>query len=114
MRAGYVPYTSFGDVDETNSTLRYIPVMIGRLLLSLRKAADTSEAGWSLTTSHTSNSPERRRRTSIRRYEMQFARISDGDAGPPTEENIPLAIVSSTEHIPVSGNPRTQIAAAIP
>lgn len=43
-----MPLSILGDSHDSNSTHSYLPVMINRLILSLKKAADTSEAGWSL------------------------------------------------------------------
>ena len=73
-----------------NSTHRYLPIMIGRLMLSLKRAADTTEVGWSLTgMTHTSNSwgGTQKRSNSVR-----FAPASDEDTVLPTED-IPLAVV---------------------
>ena len=41
---------------ESDPRLRYIPVMIARLMLSLKKAGDSQEHGWSLVVSTTHNS----------------------------------------------------------
>jgi len=67
--------------------------MIGRLMLSLKKAADTSEVGWSLTgATHTSYLGGR---TPKRSNSVRFAPLSDEDTVLPTEEDIPLAVVPS-------------------
>jgi len=66
--------------------------MIGRLMLSLKKAADTSEAGWSLT--GTTQAPNPGDRTPKRSNGARFAQLSDEDTVLPTEEDIPLTVVS--------------------
>lgn len=65
---------------KTNSAYRYLPVMINRLILSLKKAADTSEAGWSSRgISHASKRP----------HDLEFAQIPDEDTLSFTEEDAP-------------------------
>ena len=112
MRAGHVRYISLGDADGSNFTLRYLPMMVGRLLLSIRKAAalDTSKGGWLLTS--ISNTSHPGHRTSRRPHEMQFAQplTSDGGTELSAEEDIPLTAVSSTGPILVSENAHTSSA----
>ena len=84
-----------------NSTLRYLPMMVGRLMLSLRKAADKPDVGWSLASTTHASDGGHPRYTMTRPHEMQFAPISEG-TGLPTEEDISLATISSTKPIPVS------------
>ena len=75
-----------------NSTHRYLPTMIGRMMLSLKKATGT-EAGWSLAGTIQTLNPEGR--PPGRPHSMQFAPMSDEDAALSTEEAIPLETVSS-------------------
>ena len=85
-----------GDTHQSRSAHSYLPVMIGRLMLSLKKAVDTSEVEWSLTgTTHTSNPRER---TLKRLRGMQFAPVSDEGVASPAEADIPLATVLSPIH----------------
>ena len=65
--------------------------MIGRLMLSLRRAAAASGVGWSLT--GTTRTPNPGGRTPKRSNSVQFAPLSDEDSALPTEEAIPLAVV---------------------
>ena len=62
--------------------------MIGRLILSLKKAADPS-AGWSVASNTYASKHS---------CDIQFAPISDEGTGLPTEEGIPLGIIPS--HVP--------------
>jgi len=73
-------------------TFVYLPTMVSRLMLSLRKAADTSEseAAWSLTSVSRTSSSGRRRWTTRRSDEMVFAPILNEGAIMPTEGDIPL------------------------
>ena len=93
MRADHIRWTSYGDAHESNSTHRYLPVMIGRLMLSLKKAADNSKVGWSLTCMTRPSSPGAY--TWKRSYRVQFAAMYDEDAVSPTDGDIPLAAVLS-------------------
>ena len=61
---------------EGNSTHRFLPIMIGRLMLSLRKAADPSNTAWSLT--NTTSPSNRERPTSEFSRSVQFAPRSEG------------------------------------
>lgn len=86
-------------------------MMVGRLILSLRKAADEPEVGWSLASTTRASNLEHPSYITTQPHEVQFAPISE-DAGLPTEEDISLATVSSTKPIPVSEN--AQMASAVP
>lgn len=96
---------SSGDADKSNSTLRYLPVMINRLLLSLRKAADTPGPELSLANVTNTSDPEHT-------HEMQFVQTSGESTVLPTEEDIPLATVSSTN--PISSSGSVQVVCVIP
>jgi len=73
----------------------YLPIMIGRLMLSLKKAAGSSQAGeWSLTSVTHSSNPDN----------TSFAPTPDRGPALPTEENVPLTTVSPAMHVPVSGS----------
>lgn len=81
----------FGDAYESNSICRYLPIMISRLMLSLKKAADTSRVRWSLgSVTHISNP---KGYTPKRSNGIQFAPISDGETALPVGEGIPLGTV---------------------
>jgi len=69
----------------------YLPIMIGRLLLSLRKAADPSNPEWSLATITLTNPGGYISRSS----RIQFASRFDQDSEPPTDGDIPLRVVPS-------------------
>jgi len=71
----------------------YLPVMIGRLMLSLKKAADNSKVGWSLTDMTRTQSPGAY--TWGRSYRVQFAPMSEEDPILPTDGGIPLSNVLS-------------------
>ena len=81
----------FGGADENNSTHRYLPVMIGRLMLSLKKAADASRTQWSLTSMVFA--PGQGGYTS-KRSRVQFAPVSNRDTELRTDGDIPLGTVS--------------------
>ncbi|KAF9780567.1 hypothetical protein BJ322DRAFT_1112556 [Thelephora terrestris] len=68
----------------------YLPIMIGRLMLSLKKAVDTSQASeWSLTSAtHTSHPGVH---TMKHPYNMRFVSRSDEDTVVPAEGDSPLA-----------------------
>ncbi|KAF9780549.1 hypothetical protein BJ322DRAFT_1112540 [Thelephora terrestris] len=68
----------------------YLPIMIGRLMLSLKKAVDNSQASeWSLTSvTHTSHPGVH---TVKRPYNMRFVSRSDEDTVLPAEGDTPLA-----------------------
>jgi len=68
--------------------------MMCRLMLSLKKAADNSKVGWSLTCMTRPSSPGVYT-TWKRSYRVQFAPMSDEDAMLPTGGDIPLAAVLS-------------------
>ena len=76
--------------------------MIGRLMLSLKKAVDAQQpvSEWSLTSVvHTSNTGSRDMKHP---YNMRFAPRSDEDTFVPAEGDIPLATVPSATHVLVS------------
>ena len=65
--------------------------MIGRLMLSLRKAADPSRDGWP----HTTYIPSSRCEMPIFAHDVEFASISDDVAVTSTEEDIHMGSISS-------------------
>ena len=76
--------------------------MISRLMLSLKKAADTSEVGWSFRSiSHKTR----------QLHDLEFVQISDEDTLSFAEEETPLETVPSTISVSVTGT--IQVAAAI-
>lgn len=72
---------------KNDSTHRYLPVMINRLMLSLKKAADTSEVA---------RSPGGFFLPSKQPHDLEFVQISDEDTLSFTGEDVSLATVSST------------------
>jgi len=67
--------------------------MISRLMLSLKKAADTRHVGWEVTT--TTYTPHPGGKTSKRLHSIQFAPAPGQAATLSTEGDIALAAVSS-------------------
>jgi len=73
----------------------YIPIMMGRLLLSVRKAAESSNTRCSLTSMG---------RTSVA---MQFPPMHSEGGMLRIEEDVPLSSLASTMPIPESGSPQS-------
>jgi len=69
----------------------FLPTMIGRLMLSLKRAADTSNAEWSLTTTTFTRDPY-----ASKRLPLQFASFSNRDTELRTDGDIPLGTISSS------------------
>ena len=67
----------FSAAYECNSIHRFLPVMICRLMLSLRKAADPSKATWSLES--ITNHSSRERPASEQPHNIPLAPRSDWD-----------------------------------
>ena len=65
--------------------------MICRLMLSLKKGADTPEIGWSAATVPTAQNTGGH--TSKRSYNVPFAQAYDKGSAPSTEEDIPLETI---------------------
>ena len=81
----------FGNAHQSNSTHRYLSIMIGRLMLSLKKAAEAS-TGWSVASiAHTSNLGGH---PSKRSTGMEFAPMSEEGTVSSAEEDISLRVVS--------------------
>lgn len=75
--------------------------MINRLLLSLKKAADTSEVGLTLrNTPHAPNPP----------HDLEFARISDENTAPSEGDVTPTTVLSSHVSVLIIGSEQKTVA----
>ena len=83
----------FGDAHRSNSTHRYLPIMIGRLMLSLKKAGETPGVGWSAVTMTNPQNPGGQ--MSKRSHNIPYAPAYEDGTVSSTEDDIPLALMPS-------------------